>query len=511
MQERINAKRQARRHAYKQARAERRWKTAKLYNISTGKPAPEGASQSKQNITFSAYVKRCVESAKNLKSTYVNAKTGKAAPGITKETHQRGQHTTLYTWLVSQKHAEFSRILEDGDDLPPVPLKKRTKSQNAQADDKQNADSLLTLSAVVPPIDASVSRIADSAEQTPAQKKNQSRLARNEAQKRARMEGRGKANKLFNITTGKPAPEGATKSETIIAFRSYVGRHIEETKRTKTTYVNVKTGEPVPGITNETHKRGEHTTLFAWLSSKKNDEFSKILAAGGDLPPILPRKRRKLKNITVQGTVTRRADLPSALSIDIPPIAEASSVSAAPDSPLTTLWRAGVNRIEVGEPRPLHKGFTEADLALAPSFMDPVTPAPSATSSISALSLPPAGYPLPTSSLETFLSSYPVDALGGAAPHNSVEASDAATRYHSDPVISAAQDAVEQGPIRKRKPNLYSFFTSQANEGVGPASKKAKSMPSGASAGYPLPATAPPDSTSEVSLSLAPPAKMPTL
>jgi len=128
-------KKHAHNEVRRKARAEGGGKSSKLYDICTGKPAPEEASLSEQYINFFAYVRRHVKQPNLSKTTYVNAKTGQPAPGITKETHQQGQHTTLYTWLVRQKYAAFSKILEEGGDLPPVPLSKKNTHQNAQAAD----------------------------------------------------------------------------------------------------------------------------------------------------------------------------------------------------------------------------------------------------------------------------------------------------------------------------------------------------------------------------------------
>ncbi len=113
-----NPKREAVREVYRKAKAERRWKHFKLFDINTGKQAPKGASQSEQYLPFYTYVRRHVKYTQIANTTYVKVKTGEPAPGITSETYQRGQHTTLYNWQLSQKTAEFSKILNKGGNLP---------------------------------------------------------------------------------------------------------------------------------------------------------------------------------------------------------------------------------------------------------------------------------------------------------------------------------------------------------------------------------------------------------
>jgi len=140
MHERTEEKRQAHNELQKQAKAERRWKSFKLYDIHTGKPVPEGAPPSKRHLAFEDYVRRHINCTRTDRTTYVEADTGAPAPSITKASHKRGQHTTRFNWLLSQKRAEFSKYLEEGRDLPPVPSYKSTKHRNAPVVDKQQAD-----------------------------------------------------------------------------------------------------------------------------------------------------------------------------------------------------------------------------------------------------------------------------------------------------------------------------------------------------------------------------------
>ncbi len=275
-------------------------KSSKLFDIHTGKKAPVGATKSKRYINLSAYVRRHVQGNKIARTTYVNAITGKPDPGITEETHQRGKHITLYVWQVRQKYTEFSQILKEDGDLPPVPSSKINMRKKAATADEQKADLLPADSFSVPPI------------------------------KKAE-----KLSILLDIHTGKKAPEGASASEQYISFPTYVRRHVESTKLTKTTYVVAKTGEPAPGITKETHQRGQHTTLYLWRVSKKYAEFSKILEEGGDLPPAPLKKRTKQQN--AQAVLERSAHMLLTLSTFIPPTAEAASASAHPHSLCRTL------------------------------------------------------------------------------------------------------------------------------------------------------------------------------
>ncbi len=422
-----NLKKQAHNEGGRKARAEGRWTINTLFDIGTGKPAPKGASKSEQYITFNAYLKRHVKHSPADRRTYVNAKTGKPAPGITQETHQRGQHTTLYSWQVRQKYTEFSKILKDGGNLPPLlpgtisvqqnaaaqaaakrkadlllppPPSKRNKQQKAQAIDERKADLLPTLSTFVPPAshplptppdtplssypanasDAPASRIMNPSELTPAQKKNLKRQIHNANGRKARAEGRWKSSKLFDIGTGKPAPKGASISEQYITFTAYVRRHVKDSIATRGIYVNRKTGKPTHGITNRTHQRGRHITLYSWLVHQKYTEFSKILANGGDLPPVSSRNRNMQQNAPVADK--QKADVYPAHSTFVQPIAEASSASGDPHSSLTTAGHAAV-MMELSTSNPL-----------PPS--PPLNEIPSATSSISEPILPPASHLLPT-------------------------------------------------------------------------------------------------------------------
>ncbi len=357
----------------------------KLYDVYTGKPAPEGAPQSKQYIRLIAYVRRHVKGLRITKMTYVNAETGKPAPGITKETRQRGQHITVYSWRVRQKYAEFSKILKAGGDLPSVPSRNSQQQQNAQAAVMRKAGLPPACSKRVPP------------------KKNT-----------------GISRALFDSNTGKRAPEGAFKSEQYITFDAYVRRHVEQTKTSITTYVNVKTGGTALGVTKESHKRGRHTTLYSWRVSQKYAEFSKILKKGGDLPPA-PAKSRTTRR-KAQVAVKRKAGLLSPTRSNfVPPIAQASSVSADPHSPLTASRHAYVKTIKAGIPLSLPTGLIGADLASDHSFLNQRTSStaldktPSAASSVGAPILPLTSHPLPTSLLDTSLSSNPASAFGASA------------------------------------------------------------------------------------------------
>jgi len=547
-----NLKRLARNKAARKARAEEH----KLFNIDTGKPAPEGASQSKQNITLHAYACRHVPCNKRTRTTYVNAKTGELAEGITKETHQRGQHTTLYVWLERQKHKEFSKILEEGGDLPPAPLSNRYNKQKTS-----------------------------------------------------------KIRTLYDIYTGKPAPKGAASSEQYITFNAYVKRYAKNSPTDRKTYVNAKTGVPAPGITKETHKRGQHTTLHTWLTGRKYAEFSNIIKNGGALPAALPRqKHKRQKAHAAYEQNTHRAPARSNIVLSR---AEASKVSAGRHSSLTASGHAAVTIIETAKPLPLLEGLAAADLALNHSFLAPATPStspdttPSAVTSVSTPILPPASHPL-TSPLDMSLNSNPDEAFDASA-HSisspmisstdqasplpspdleeflddillaespfaaesdasvlasltesdltaktattageplpllsenpiqkpverdldlyfsepvttrpafsslpttplyaySAEAADAVIRSELDPAISAEQDSFAQDTNRKRKPNVHSFFQPKENDPVGPASRKAKTMPSDGSAKHPFPAAATPDSTSAASFMPNPAAKRP--
>ncbi len=387
-----------------------------LFDIYTGKPAPKGAAQSEQYISFYTYVRRHVECTSIATKTYVNTETGEFAPGVTKATHRRGQHTTLYTWQVRQKYTEFSNILEAGGDFPlPLPLK-RNKKTKPKVTDKRKADllpppPLLGMSLISNPAgtsDASTSRIADSSEQTPTQKENPKREAGREAYRKAyrkaKAEGRWKHFKLFDLYTGKQAPQGASQSERYIPFYNYVRRHVEHTKIANTTYVNAKTGEPAPGITTETYQRRQHTTLYGWQVSQKYAEFSKILKKGGDLP--LPPSQESLLSFQGLGT-----------SVNGTPLTE--SFSAA----------------EIGAP---------------------------------VMALP----------MESDITTHSVTAM--EAPTT---------------------------PLKKRKPNVHSFFKSKQDDRVGPASKKEKTMPSAGSAEHPLPVAGTPNLTSEASFIPSPSTK----
>ncbi len=520
-------KRQARNEASRGVEAECLRNSSKLYDIYTGKPAPVGASQSKQYITFNAYVKRQVECNKITTTTYVHTKTGEPAPGITKETHHLRQHITLYTWLVRQKNKEFVKILSKAGDLPPLG------------------------------------------------NKQQERQAASDAQRRAsaKTRGRWQSKKLYDSYTGKPAPEGASKSEQYITFCAYVRRHVEETNKATTTYVNIKTGKPAPGITKKTHQRGKHTILHTWLLSQKNAEFLKIIKEGRDLPPAFPRKRKMREK--AQAAAKQKAGLLPAHSNFVPPraeaSAEASNVSADPHSPLATSGHAAIKSI----------GLTEVDLAYDHSFLDPATPStfPDEISSDDAFDASVHGDSSPTafftdqatvllspgleksvddmlapesffatetdtgelaSPTEAGLPVHTVTAVGEqvlflsaepaekpvetdfncyfsepvASPAFSLlpttpfdayaaEVSGAATPSHLDPAISAEQDAFEQDRTRKRRPNPHTFFKSHENDCGGHASKQAKTTSFDGSAEYPLTAADMPESTSGVSLMLS--------
>ncbi len=327
-------------------------KAKTLFDTNTGKKAPAGAAKSEQYITFNTYMKRHVTDSLITRRTYVNAKTGEPADGITKETHKCGQHTTLYNWLAKQKNAEFSKILAEGGDLPPAPIKKGHNQQYpaSQAAARRKTARQPTSSIVALPIQYSLKSIT-----------------------------------LFNIDTGKPAPAGTSQSKQNITFRAYVYRHVKATNIIRTTYVNAKTGEPAPGITKETYQPSEHVTRYAWLARQKCKEFSKILEDGGDLPPILPRTNSMQKNAAAaakrkaalpppfpskrdkqqkaQAITERGANLLLTLSTPVPPMAEASSTAD-------------------DHPSPLNK-------------------TPSAASHVSVPSLPPTSHPLPTPPLDT--------------------------------------------------------------------------------------------------------------
>ncbi len=499
--------------ASKKAGTKQQLKSRKLFDIDTGKPAPKGAAQSEQYISFSAYVKQHVEQPDTDKMTYVNPKTGEPVPGITEETYQRGQHITLYTWLLSQKYAEFSKILDEGGDLP-------RKKQNKQ-------------------------------QETPAQKKNRKRQARNKASRKARAEGRWKSSKLFNINTGKPAPEGASKSEQYITFTAYVHRHVEQNKMGKTTYVNTKTGKPAPGITKETHQRGKHSTLYSWRVSQKHAEFSKILKQGGNLPLVPSRKRKQQEK--AEAVNEQKVDLlPPTLSAFVPPIAETASAFGDHHFPSSTS-----HPLSTPPDTPLHSKLDEALEASAQrisspiiSPTDPVSPLSSprldafvdnilltenpfaATNDAPVLAslteaditkqaatatkeqLPPLSENPIENEVEMNLDLSFSEAMSPLLPTTPlyvyhVEASDAVTRPCLDPAISAAQDSFEQDTGRKRKPWSHSFFKPKEDDYVEPVRRKAKTLPSDSSVEHPLPVADTSDSISEAFFIPSPSANRP--
>ncbi len=338
----------------------------------------------------------------------------------------------------------------------------------------------------------SASRIADPLEQAPAKEKNQRNKSRRDFYLEAKAERRVKEYRLFDIYTGKPAPEGAVQSEQNISFQNYVRRHVKCTKKTKATYVNAKTGKPAPGITKATHRRGQHTTLYVWQVSQKHAEFSNILEQGGNLPLPPSVERDKLQKTEVSDK-QKAGQLP-------PPMAEVSGASAGPLSPLTASWHAYAKTIVPGKPLPWPNGLTEADFARKYSFVNPAIPSISpdktysATSSVTAPILPSTSHPLPTKLLDTSLSSNPA----GAFDAYSAKASVAVTSHHLDPALSAVQDSSEQDPIYKSKPNLHAFFTSKEKDCAGYASKKAKTMRSDGSAEHLLSEADTPDLAREV-------------
>ncbi len=152
MQNRRKEKMQAYHKSARKTKPKGQLKSSKLFDIYTGKQAPKGASKSKKNISFEAFVRRHVDCAIITKRTYVHAITGEPAPGITKETQQRGHHITLYSWRVRQKYAEFSEILKAGGDLPPAPLWSSYRQQKTQAAAKQKAELAPTYSNFALPI-----------------------------------------------------------------------------------------------------------------------------------------------------------------------------------------------------------------------------------------------------------------------------------------------------------------------------------------------------------------------
>ncbi len=456
MQERMNEKRQACDKAHKKGRAEERWKTRKLYDIYTGKKAPEGASKSEQYINFGAYVRRHVECARITKRTYVNAITGELAPDITKETHQRRQHTTLYVWRVKQKYAEFSKILEAGGDLPAVPLKGSHKQQNAQAADGQKAGLPPTLAPLVLPI------------------------------KKAE-----KLSTLFDVDTGKKAPEGASKSEQYITLNAYVKRHVESTQIARKTYVNAKTGEPAPGITKETHQSGEHTTLYNWWVSQKYSEFSKTIKEGGNLPPAPLRSRKKREQVPAADE--QKADLPPAYSSQVSFSLSPGLESHVDDMPSAdSFFAAEISRRLLASP-------TESDLTAH-------------TVTVAGEQLPLVSKNATEKQVETgfdFYFSEPMTPLAFSPLSTTplyaslAESFGTVTRPHLDPASYAAQDAFEQSSIRKRKPNFHSFFKPGEHDCAGHASKQAKTKPFDGSVEHPLTAADMPESTSGVSFMLS--------
>ncbi len=376
--------------------------------------------------------------------------------------------------------------------------------------------------------------VDDPAKQTPAQKKIWKRLANCKAQKKARDEGRGKAYKLFDIYSGKPAPEGVSQSEQYITFSAYVRRHVDNSKKTRKGYVNAKTGEPAPGITKETHQSGEQITCYAWLVRQKYTGFSKILEAGGDLPPVPLRGRTKLQKALA---VDKQKAALQPTPLTIPPRAEASHVSAKYHSPLTTS-RPTIDRIDTGKrlplptppDTPLNSNPEEAfDASADPvsswisSSTDQASPLPSADletfaddllltenpfaaesdtpmlaslteSDWTAQTATATGEPLPLLSEYAaeknvemnfdFYFSAPVTSQPAFSPFpttpsypDSAEASDASTHPRLDPVISVAHGSFKQDPSPKRKPNSYSFFQPKESDRVEHASRKAKTMP----------------------------------
>ncbi len=478
MRDRMKRKKQALNKTHKNGRVKGLWKIKKLFDIYTGKKAPDGASKSEQYITFHAYVQRHVRGGSITKLTYVNVKTGEPAPGITKETHQRGKHTTLYGWQTSQKYAEFSEILAAGGDLPPVPFPPIKKGEKLQT--------------------------------------------------------------LFDIDTGKKAPAGTSKSEKYITLNAYVKRHVDSSQSARITYVDAETGKPAPGITIQTHQSGEHTTLYSWHVSQKYAEFSKIIKEGGNLPPAPLRNRAK--RVQVPAADAPKTDLFLTHASFALPLVAASSLSA---DPLIASGHTAVKSIEIGKPQSLTEGLTEADtdqasvlsspdiekfvdnMLSADSFSaaesDMPVLAPPTESDLTEHTVTAAGEPSPSLSetatenqvdidFDLYFSPPAFSLLPTIPLHASLaEASDAAIRPRSDPAISAAQGSFEQSPIQKRKPNLHSFFKSEANDRIRPASKIAKKMASDGSAKHSLPVPDAPDLVSEVAFIRSQAAKMPTL
>ncbi len=542
MQNRVNAKRKARSEADNKARtkAKGQRKITKLYDVYTGKLAPEGALQSEQYIRFITYVRRHVKADKKARIIYVNAITGEPAPGITKETYQHRQHTTRYGWQVSQKYAEFSKILNEGGDLPPV-LLRRPKAATA---DEQDVSLLLALSTMVPPRAGAASVPVEY--HFPPQGK-------------VSVEGQRETSKLYDVYTGKPAPEGAPQSKQYIRFAAYVRRHVKTDKMATKTYVNAKTGELAPGITKETHKRGQHTTRYTWLVSQKYAEFSAILKKGGDLPPIFSRSSHQQQN--AQTGDEQGVDLFLALSTAAPPIIKSGSLCTLFDSYTgkrapegvakskqyitfnayvqrhvegTTIARTTYVDTIAGEPAPTitketyHQGQhttlykwrlsqKRAEFSAILKKGGDLPPAPLrktnrekvAATAMRKVDLPPApSNPVPPTAEALSIAVDPLMTLEHAVVKDKTPS---ASNSVSVPILLPTSQPVPKAPLDKRQPNLHAFFKAKESDCVGPASKKSKSMSSGDSAVYPLPATATPDSTSEASLSLTPPAKMPTL
>jgi len=416
--------------------------------------------------------------------------------------------------------------------------------------------------------DVSASHRADHSEQTLAQIKTKRRLARSEADRKARAERRWKAYKLFNIYTGKPAPEGASLSEQYINFYNYVRRHVPHNKRTKTTYVNDKTGELADGITQETHQRGQHATLYNWLVRQKNKEFSKILEEGGDLPPLkTSRPAIDLINTAKQpsllaGTTKQKQTLelsfldsetPSTSPDKIPSAASSVNALILPPAshPLTspldmslnlnpdeafdasahTISSPMISSTDQASPLPSLDLEEFVDhMLLAESLFaaesDTSVLASLTESDLTAKTATTTGEPLPLLSenpiqkpVERDLDLYfsePVTTRPAfsALPTTplyaySAEAADAVIRSELDPATSAEQDSFAQDTSRKKKPNVHSFFQPKENDHVGHARRKTKTMPSDGSVEHPLPEADISDSISEVLFIPSPSAKKP--
>ncbi len=424
--------------AQQKARKEGQWKIYTLFNISTGKKAPKGAAKSKQYITFNTYVKHHVKAPQITRKSYVNTKTGEPAPGITKETYNRGQHTTHYNWLVKQKYAEFSRIINQGGDLPPIPPSTRNVRQNALAEvaTKRKADSSLPRSDFVRPLTEASNAAAD--HHSPPRTS-------------------GPAIDLINTGKRLSLPLGLTAAELALAL----------------------------------------SFIYPVAPSPSLDNIAS--AASSVSAPILPPAPRPLSTLPLDTPLSSNSAGVSAASAhrhSSPPIASSDQASFLSPADLETFVDVtlSTDRLFAAEiDAQVLTSFTESDitaqratgeqlpiLAENPtenevemnydlSFSEPVTP--------------PAFSPVLTIPLYDY----------------SVEASDVVTHARLDPVSFAAQDSFEQDTSRRRKRNFHSFFQPEENDRVKHASRKAKTRPSDGSAKHPLPATVTPDSASDAS------------